>query len=143
MATIRETALQRGDLQEEEFVTPWGVVVITEMSAEVRLYLANRLARKTKDAASDDVTADDYFNPMLLRCILDPVTREQIFQPEDLPGLMARNRRTLQAIDKIIARLSKDSEEQLEEAKRLFSETQRARSSSSEPSASVEPSASL
>lgn len=137
---IRQLALHRGDLAEETIASPWGEIIVTEMSAELRLFMVRRAIANHLAAAAGKVVDDRPFVPELLACVLDPETREPLFGPEDLPVLMRRNRKTLEQIDRTIAELSEVDKEALEEAKRRFSEAKASAGPSSSRSDSAEPS---
>lgn len=139
MSKLRECALHRGDLAEEQIETPWGgPVLVTEMSAEVRLALVRRSIARQAAQQKGEPFDDQPFVPELLECILAPETREPVFQPEDLPVLLKKNRRTLIEIDQKIADLSASSAEALDEAKKRFFSERESDGSSSSPNAAAE-----
>lgn len=144
MSALRDLALHRGDLAEERVDTPWGgPVIVTEMSAEVRLLLVRRAIAREVARQKGEAFEDHPFVPELLECVLDPETREPVFQTSDLPALLKKNARTLTLIDEKIAELSASSREALEEAKKRFFSERASAGSLSLPSAATEASASF
>ncbi len=118
---------------EEVYIKPWNsYVVVKSLTGKERDKFERDIVewkgsgRKTKAEMKDNIRAR-----LVALTVVDPETHEQIFKPQDVEAIGNKSAAALDAIYETAQRLSKLSDDDVEELAEGFTQTQPADSTSS------------
>jgi len=115
--SLREQILEARDIQEELVEVPeWGVKIL------VRGLTGRQRAQLLQNAidVAGRVDLARVLPELVIYCVYDPETKEQVFKPADRDMLLEKSGTVLERIATTAMRLSGLTQEALEEMKRNF-----------------------